>query len=59
MNLRANLQPLERRRSTAACPPSDARELKQLRDGNAKLKGVVADLSLQKVMPQDVVQKKS
>ena len=39
-------------------PPSEARELKQLRDENAKLKRLVADLSLDKVMLQDVVQKK-
>jgi putative transposase len=38
--------------------PSDARELKQLRDENAKLKRLVADLSLDKVMLQDVVQTK-
>ena len=38
-------------------PPSEARELKQLRDENAKLKRLVADLSLDKVMLQDVVQK--
>lgn len=38
--------------------PSEARELKQLRDGNAKLKRLVAELSLDKVMLQDVVQKK-
>ena len=37
--------------------PSEARELKQLRDENARLKRVVADLSLDKVMLQDVVQK--
>jgi putative transposase len=39
-------------------PPSEARELKQLRDENTKLKRVVADLTLDKVMLQDVVQKK-
>ena len=39
-------------------PPSEARELKQLRDENTKLKRLVADLSLDKVMLQDVVQKK-
>lgn len=39
-------------------PPSEARELKQLRDENAKLKRLVADLSLDKVMLQDVLQKK-
>jgi cell division protein FtsB len=36
----------------------EARELKQLRDENTKLKRLVADLSLDKVMLQDVVQKK-
>jgi putative transposase len=46
------------RRPTAGMPPSEARELKQLRDENAKLKRLVADLSLDKVMLQDVVQKK-
>jgi putative transposase len=39
--------------------PSEARELKQLRDENGKLKRLVADLSLDKVMLQDVVQKSS
>ena len=38
--------------------PSEARELKQLRDENAKLKRLVADLSLDKVMLQDVLQQK-
>ena len=38
--------------------PSEARELRQLRDENLKLKRLVADLSLDKVMLQDVVQKK-
>jgi putative transposase len=37
--------------------PSEARELKQLREENTKLKRLVADLSLDKVMLQDVVQK--
>jgi len=36
--------------------PSEARELKQLRDENTTLKRLVADLSLDKVMLQDVVQ---
>lgn len=35
--------------------PSEARELKQLREENAQLKRVVADLTLDKVMLQDVV----
>ena len=39
--------------------PSEARELKQLRDESTKLKRLVADLSLDKVMLQDVVQKNS
>ena len=38
--------------------PSEARELKQLREENARLKRVVADLTLDKVMLQDVVQQK-
>jgi putative transposase len=38
--------------------PSEARELKQLREENVKLKRLVAELSLDKVMLQDVVQKK-
>jgi putative transposase len=37
--------------------PSEARELKQLRDENTKLKRLVADLSLDKVMLQDVLSK--
>ena len=39
--------------------PSEARELKQLRDEVTKLKRLVADLSLDKVMLQDVIQKSS
>lgn len=38
--------------------PSEARELKQLREENTKLKRLVADLSLDKVMLQDIVAKK-
>ena len=38
--------------------PNHARELIQLRSENAKLKKLVADLSLDKVMLQDVVRKK-
>ena len=37
---------------------SEIRELKQLRDEVGKLKRLVADLSLDKVMLQDVLQKK-
>ena len=39
--------------------PSEAREMKQLREENTKLKSLVADLSLDKVMLQDVVKKSS
>ena len=39
--------------------PSEAKELRQLRDENAKLKRIVADLSLDKAMLQDVLQKNS
>ena len=38
--------------------PSEARELKQFREENTKLKRLVADLSLHKAMLQDVVSKK-
>ena len=37
---------------------SEARELKQLREENTRLKRLVADLSLDKVMLQDVAAKK-
>ena len=46
------------KKAYGAMLPSEARELKQLRDENTKLKRLVADLSLDKVMLQDVVQKK-
>ena len=36
---------------------SEVRELKQLRDEVTKLKRLVADLSLDKIMLQDVIQK--
>ena len=38
--------------------PGEVRELKQLRDENAKLKKLVAELSLDKVMLQDIASKK-
>jgi putative transposase len=38
--------------------PEEVRELKQLRDENSKLKRLVADLSLDKVMLQDIASKK-
>ncbi len=38
--------------------PSEVRRLKQLEEENAKLKRLVADLSLDKAMLQDVLSKK-
>ena len=42
----------------AGLEPSQARELKSLRDENTQLKKLVADLSLDKAMLTDVVKKK-
>ena len=61
-----DLQPGKRRGSVCVglfdnygnLQPSEARELKQLREENTKLKRLVADLSLDRVMLQDVVKKK-
>jgi putative transposase len=39
--------------------PSEVRRLRQLEEENAKLKRLVADLSLDKAMLQDVLAKKS
>ena len=39
--------------------PSDMRRLRQLEEENAKLKKLVADLSLDKEMLQDVLRRKS
>ena len=38
--------------------PDQARELKQLQEENARLKKLVADLSLDKVILQDIAAKK-
>ena len=38
--------------------PSEVRKLKQLEEENSKLKRLVADLSLDKIMLQDVLSKK-
>ena len=38
--------------------PSERRKLKQLEEENSKLKRIVADLSLDKAMLQDVLSKK-
>jgi putative transposase len=42
----------------AGLMPSEMRRLRQLGDENAKLKRIVADLSLDKAMLQDVLSKK-
>ena len=46
------------KKAYGAMLPCEARELKQLRDEVGRLKRLVADLSLDKVMLQDIVQKK-
>ena len=46
------------KRRYAGLEPSQARELNQLREENARLKKLVADLSLDKAMLSDVVKKK-
>jgi putative transposase len=38
--------------------PSEARRLKQLEDENARLKKIVADLTLDREMLQDVIRRK-
>ena len=38
--------------------PSEVKRLRQLEEENAKLKRIVADLSMDKAMLQDVLQKK-
>ena len=42
----------------AGLMPSEMKRLRQLEDENAKLKRIVADLSLDKAMLQDVLSKK-
>jgi len=42
----------------AGMQPSDVKRLKQVEEENAKLKKLVADLSLDKEMLQDVISKK-
>jgi putative transposase len=46
------------RKKYAGLMPSEMKRLRQLEDGNAKLKRIVADLSLDKAMLQDVLSKK-
>ena len=44
--------------NTAGLMPSEMKRLRQLEEENAKLKRIVADLSLDKAMLQDVLAKK-
>jgi len=46
------------RKKYAGLKPSEMKRLRQLEDENAKLKRIVADLSLDKAMLQDVLSKK-
>ena len=46
------------RKKYAGLMPSEMRRLRQLEEENAKLKRLVADLSLDKTMLQDVLRKK-
>jgi putative transposase len=46
------------RKKYAGLLPSEMRRLRQLEEENAKLKRIVADLSLDKAMLQDVLTKK-
>ena len=46
------------RKKYAGLMPSEMRRLKQIEDENNKLKRLVADLSLDKVMLQDVIKRK-
>lgn len=46
------------RKKYAGLMPSEMKRLRQLEEENAKLKRIVADLSLDKAMLQDVISKK-
>ena len=46
------------RRSTASLGVSEPREMRQLRDENARLKRLVADLTLDKHILSEVIRKK-
>jgi putative transposase len=48
----------EWRKRYAGLMPSEVKRLRQLEEENAKLKRIVADLSLDKAMLQDVLSKK-
>jgi len=46
------------RRKKLVMETDQARQMKQLQEENSRLKQLVADLSLDKTMPQDVLRKK-
>ena len=58
MSIRRPRQPTSIGRSATGLLPTEMRRLKQLEDENAKLKRIVADLSLDKEMLQDVIRRK-
>jgi len=45
------------RKKYAGLMPSEMKRLRQLEEENGKLKKIVADLSLDKAMPQDVIRR--
>ena len=51
-------QPQNWRERPGRNPPKEAKRLKQLEDENRRLKAIVADLTLDKEMLQDVLRKK-
>jgi putative transposase len=54
----AGVHPIKWRQKYGGLGPSELRRLRQLEEENAKLKRLVADLSLDKAMLQDVLSKK-
>ncbi len=51
------VHPINLRKKYAGLMPSEIKRLRQLEEENAKLKRIVADLSLDKAMLQDVLAK--
>jgi len=52
------VHPIRWRKKYGGLMPSEVKRLKMLEDENSRLKRMVADLSLDKAMLQDVLQKK-
>lgn len=53
-----DVHPINWRKKYAGLMPSEMKRLRQLEDENGRLKKIVADLSLDKAMLQDVLSKK-